>query len=127
MGQNCIGIERILVHHTLYDELFEIFEEKVSRMRVGSVLSSTPEGYISTVDGGAMINGDRFRGLEQSIHEAEEAGAHIIGGKEHKHVYHENGYYFQPTVVGNVDITMEIANQEGEDNFTLLLRALSLY
>ena len=113
MGQNCIGIERILVHASLYDQLFEYFEEKVSRMRVGSVLALSPEGYISTVDGGSMINGDRFEGLEKVIHEAEEAGATIIGGKAYKHVYLENGYYFQPTLIGNVDPSMDIANHEG--------------
>jgi len=112
VGQNCIGVERIIVHASLYDDLFDYFEEKVSRMRVGSVLALSPEGYISTVDGGAMINGDRFRGLEKVIHEAEEGGAQIVGGKEYKHVYLENGYYFTPTLIGNVDSSMEIANHE---------------
>ena len=113
MGQNCIGIERILVHASLYDDLFDYFEDKVTKMRVGSVLARSPEGYISTVDGGAMINPDRFRGLEKVIYEAEEAGAQIVGGKQYNHVYLENGYYFSPTIVGNVDPGMEIANQEG--------------
>ncbi|KAF6764837.1 meiotic sister-chromatid recombination aldehyde dehydrogenase [Ephemerocybe angulata] len=112
MGQNCIGIERILVHSSLYDELFEYFESRVTRMRVGSVMAMSPEGYISTVDGGAMINGDRFAGLEKVLHDAEEAGAHIVGGKTYNHVYLENGYYFAPTIVGNVDPEMEIAKQE---------------
>ncbi|RXW21008.1 hypothetical protein EST38_g4856 [Candolleomyces aberdarensis] len=113
MGQNCIGIERILVHASLYDDLFDYFEDKVTKMRVGSVLARSPEGYISTVDGGAMINPDRFRGLEKVIFDAEEAGAQIVGGaKQYNHVYLENGYYFAPTVVGNVDPEMEIAKQE---------------
>jgi acyl-CoA reductase-like NAD-dependent aldehyde dehydrogenase len=113
MGQNCIGIERILVHTSLYDDLFDYFEDKVSKMRVGSVLARSPEGYITTVDGGAMINPDRFRGLEQVIEDAEEDGAYIVGGKQYNHVYLENGYFFQPTIVGNVDPNMEICKQEG--------------
>ncbi|EAU88201.1 meiotic Sister-Chromatid recombination aldehyde dehydrogenase [Coprinopsis cinerea okayama7 len=112
MGQNCIGIERIIVHSSVYDELWAIFEEKVSRMRVGSVLAQTNEGYIPTVDGGAMINPDRFRGLEKVIHDAEEGGAQVIGGEQYNHVYLENGYYFAPTIVGPVDKSMEIANHE---------------
>lgn len=112
MGQNCIGIERIIVHTSVYDDLWDIFEEKVSKFRVGSVLAPTAEGYISTVDGGAMINADRFRGLEKVIHDAEEGGAQVIGGRQYEHVYLENGYFFTPTVVGPVTRDMEIANVE---------------
>ena len=114
MGQNCIGIERIIVHTSVYDDLWSIFEDKVSKFRVGSVLAPTAEGYISTVDGGAMINADRFRGLEKVIHDAEEGGAQVIGGRQYDHVYLENGYFFAPTLVGPVTKDMEIANIEGK-------------
>nr|BAV14024.1 aldehyde dehydrogenase [Pholiota microspora] len=112
MGQNCIGIERLIVHADQYDDLFSIFRDRVSKMRVGSVVSTAQAGYLHTVDGGSMISGDRFRGLEKLIQDASEGNAYVIGGEEYKHVYHEHGYYFQPTVVGPVDSTMDIANQE---------------
>ncbi|KAF9533521.1 meiotic sister-chromatid recombination aldehyde dehydrogenase [Crepidotus variabilis] len=112
MGQNCIGIERLIVHQDQYDDLFAIFEDRVTRMRVGSVMSTQQAGYLSTVDGGAMVTGDRFAGLEKLIKDATEGGAIAIGGQEYKHTYHENGYYFQPTVLGLVDTSMDIAHQE---------------
>ncbi|CAA7265354.1 unnamed protein product [Cyclocybe aegerita] len=112
MGQNCIGIERIIVHSEQYDELFDIFEEVVSKMRVGSVMAPAQAGYLATVEGGSMISGDRFRGLERLIKDANEGGAIVVGGEEYKHVYHENGYYFRPTVVGLVNDSMDIAHQE---------------
>ncbi|KAF8188356.1 meiotic sister-chromatid recombination aldehyde dehydrogenase [Pholiota molesta] len=115
MGQNCIGIERLIVHSDQYDELFSIFSERVAKMRVGSVMSTAQAGYLHTVDGGSMISGDRFRGLESLIHDASEGNAYVVGGQEYKHVYHEHGYYFQPTVVGPVDSTMAIANHEHHD------------
>ncbi|TFK27419.1 meiotic sister-chromatid recombination aldehyde dehydrogenase [Coprinopsis marcescibilis] len=112
MGQNCIGIERIIVHSSVYDELWSIFEDRVTKLRVGSVLAKSSEGFIATVDGGAMINNERFRGLEKVLDDAEQAGAQVIGGKEYNHVYLENGYFFTPTLVGPVDRSMEIANHE---------------
>ncbi|TRM62678.1 Aldehyde/histidinol dehydrogenase [Schizophyllum amplum] len=112
MGQNCIGIERLIVHSSQYDELEAIFKETASKMRLGSVLAPTQEGYVATIDGGAMIDGDRFQALEALIQDAEEGGANVIGGRQYNHVYLENGYYFQPTVVGPVDNSMEIAQQE---------------
>jgi len=111
MGQNCIGIERLIVHSDQYDDLFQIFEERVSKMRIGSVMSTVQSGYLSTVDGGAMITGDRFRGLEKLIKDANEGGAIVLGGEEMKHPYHD-GYYFKPTVIGLVNDTMDIAHQE---------------
>lgn len=112
MGQNCIGIERLIVHADQYDELFAIFNERVSRMRVGSVMSTIQAGYLTTVEGGAMISGDRFRGLEKLIKDASEGNAYVIGGEAYEHEYHKEGYYFQPTVVGPVDTEMDIANTE---------------
>ncbi|KIY43606.1 Aldedh-domain-containing protein [Fistulina hepatica ATCC 64428] len=112
MGQNCIGIERLLVHQSQYDDLYALFVERVTKLRLGSVLAATPEGYVSTIDSGAMIDGERFEGLERLIIEAEEAGANVIGGKRYEHALLNNGYYFSPTVVGPVDPAMRITQQE---------------
>lgn len=114
MGQNCIGIERLLVHNDQYDDLWEIFSQRVGKMRVGSVMSMQQAGYLATVEGGAMLSNERFRGLEKLIKDANEANAYVIGGEEFKHPYHEHGYYFSPTVVGPVDVSMDIAQQERE-------------
>ncbi|KAG5732734.1 putative aldehyde dehydrogenase-like protein [Termitomyces sp. T112] len=111
-GQNCIGIERMLVHSSQYDELHAIFNERISRLRVGSVLAPSPEGYVSTVDCGSMISSERFRGLERIIQDAGEEGAHVLNGTPYNHAYMENGAYFSPTLVGPVDTGMEIAKQE---------------
>lgn len=114
MGQNCIGIERLIVHSDLYDDLHSLLSERVRKMRPGSVLAQSPEGYVATVEGGAMISGDRFAALEEIIQAANEDGANIEGGKVYKHSYLDNGYYFQPTIVGPVHPEMDIAKQECE-------------
>ncbi|PPR03524.1 hypothetical protein CVT24_007010 [Panaeolus cyanescens] len=112
MGQNCIGIERLIVSTEQYDDLYAIFESVVPKLRIGSVMTTAQGGYVRTIEGGAMLNDDRFRGLEKLIDDAREANAYVIGGKQYHHHDHEHGYYFQPTVVGPVDIKMEIANTE---------------
>lgn len=111
-GQNCIGIERLLVHSSQYDDLHEILSRKISKLRPGSVLSPSTEGYVPTVDCGSMISRERFPGLERIIREAEEAGANVLGGNQYHHVYLENGSYFTPTLVGPVDPEMSIAKEE---------------
>lgn len=112
MGQNCIGIERLIVHSDQYDELHAILSERIGKLRTGSVLARSAEGYVSTIDCGSMISGDRFGGLEKVILDATEGGANVLGGTAQRHVVLENGYYFLPTLVGPVDQTMDIAQQE---------------
>jgi len=113
MGQNCIGIERLLVHSEQYDDLYAIFKERVSKLRVGSVMSPQQAGFMAIVDGGAMISHERFRGIETLINDAVDGNAYLVGGAEFKnHPYHPDGYFFQPTVVGPVDESMEIAQKE---------------
>ena len=113
MGQNCIGIERLIVHADQYDDLYAIFKERVSKLRVGSVMSPQQAGFMSIVDGGAMIDKTRFKGIEHLINEAVEGNAYFVGGSEFKnHPYHPQGYFFQPTVVGPVDKSMGIAQKE---------------
>lgn len=100
------------MHSDQYDELHEMFSEKVKKLRSGSVLAPSTEGYVATIDCGSMISDQRFRGLEKILKDAEEAGALIEGGVQIHHTYLENGYFFAPTVVGPVDSSMEIAQQE---------------
>src|SRR5260221_2056375 len=129
MGQNCIGIERIIVHVDQFDDLFAIFEEHVSKMRVGSVMSVGQAGYVSTVEGGSMICGDRFPAIERLISEAEDAGARVVGGRRYKHPIHNEGYYFQPTIVGHINDASrtEIAQDECKDQlFSISLFIIEL-
>jgi len=113
MGQNCIGIERFIIHTSLYDEFIAEMSERIRKLRVGSVLATSPEGFISVVDGGSMINDTRFDGLEKVIQDAVAMGAHLVtGGSRLRHPYHESGSYFAPTLLGNVSSDMEIAQSE---------------
>jgi len=75
-------------------------------------MAPSPEGYIATIDCGAMINGSRFQELERLINAATEDGATVEGGKRWNHVYLENGTFFMATLVGNVTPDMEIAQGE---------------
>ncbi|KAF8340576.1 Aldehyde/histidinol dehydrogenase [Cantharellus anzutake] len=113
MGQNCIGIERFLVHSSLYEEFMTEMADRVSKLRLGSVLSSSAEGFVSVVDGGSMINNARFDELERLMTDAESLGADVrCGGTRWRNPYSEQGAYFRPTLIGNVNEQMEIARTE---------------
>ncbi|KAH7890007.1 Aldehyde/histidinol dehydrogenase [Phlebopus sp. FC_14] len=121
-GQNCIGIERLIVHTEQFDALFEILTERVQKLRVGSVLAPSREGYINAVDCGSMISNDRFEVLENLVFQAHDAGAQTIGGKRYLHDTSHGNAYFSPTVVADVDSKSRIAQMELFAPIALLIR-----
>ncbi|TCD64319.1 Meiotic Sister-Chromatid recombination aldehyde dehydrogenase [Steccherinum ochraceum] len=112
-GQNCIGIERVLVHSSQYDQVFKALAERAQQLRLGCALSRPTDGLIPVVDCGAMISNDRFDELKALIEAAVNHGAIVeTGGQPWPHPYLENGFFFSPTVIGNVDPNSEIAQRE---------------
>ncbi|OLN97265.1 putative aldehyde dehydrogenase-like protein [Colletotrichum chlorophyti] len=112
-GQNCIGIERIIVTPKLYDQLVAILTPRVQALRLGP-----------GADVGAMISDSSFDRLESLVDKAVQKGARLLaGGKRHIHPEHPKGHYFTPTLLVDVTPDMEIANEECFGPVMTILRA----
>jgi len=115
-GQNCIGIERFIVHRSIYQQFIDIMQPRVAALRCGPSLSSAPgkaDGPIETVDCGSMISSRLFNDLESILSSAEKQGARILaGGKRLDHPVWKSGHYFQPTLIVDVTTDMDIARNE---------------
>lgn len=107
-GQNCIGIERVICVPEAYDELVAILEKRVQNFRLGSDIDQLDE-----IDMGAMISDNRFGQFEELIADAVSKGARLVhGGKPYSHPNYPQGHYFEPTLLVDVDLTMDISQQE---------------
>ncbi|CCM03749.1 uncharacterized protein FIBRA_05895 [Fibroporia radiculosa] len=111
-GQNCIGIERLLVHSSQYDELHAMLVARVKDLRVGSTLSNPNDGFVSTADVGAMISPERVEATELLVRVAKDSGLDVVGGTRYEHPYMEYGSYFHPTLVSPVHPESDIAQRE---------------
>ncbi|KAI0296140.1 Aldehyde/histidinol dehydrogenase [Russula brevipes] len=110
-GQNCIGIERLLVHRDQYDEVYHLILDRARSLRMGGALSA--DGVGTGVDIGSMISRERFQMLQDLIEAAVTQGAHVgMGGRPHNHPYLAHGAFFEPTVIGEVQRDMDIAQHE---------------
>ncbi|ORY51776.1 putative meiotic recombination-related protein [Leucosporidium creatinivorum] len=113
-GQNCIGVERFLVHSSIYSSFITDMTSRVSDLRVGDVLAHAgPEDKSKRIDVGAMVTDRLFDELEGLIAEAVSQGARcLFGGKRIVHEEFPSGHYFAPTLLVDVTPSMRIATQE---------------
>ncbi|KZO93977.1 Aldedh-domain-containing protein [Calocera viscosa TUFC12733] len=113
MGQNCIGIERFIVHESTHDRFVDMMLERVKKLRMGSVLNSTAEGWVSTVDVGSLISHEHAQRMATIVARARDQGATILtGGNVVSHPYAPGGAWFEPTIITGVTEEMDISRQE---------------
>lgn len=89
VGQNCIGVQRLLVHQDVYQEFRRKFVDRTEKYKLGPQLDDT-------TDMGAMISESEARRVESWIQEALDKGATLLtgGGRD--------GTRIPPTVLENV-------------------------
>jgi succinate-semialdehyde dehydrogenase/glutarate-semialdehyde dehydrogenase len=102
-GQACASIERCYVHESVAPEFTKLVVEETRKLRVGP-----PAG--DEIDVGSMTNERQLHIVEDHIQDAVEQGARIeTGGRR---VENTGGWFHEPTVVTNVDHSMELMRDE---------------
>ncbi|OMJ24936.1 putative aldehyde dehydrogenase-like protein [Smittium culicis] len=110
-GQNCIGIERVIVHQDVYDKFINLVKHKIPLIRQGPCLENTTNDH--QIDMGAMVLSSNFSVYGSLISDALQKGAKLItGGKVFNHPEYPYGSYFEPTLLVDVTPNMDIANTE---------------
>ena len=104
-GQSCCGIERIYVHHSLFESFVDAFAALVRRYRVGNPLD--PETDIGPVARSA--HADFVRG---EIAKAVAAGARCLIDPAGFAGARDSGPYLAPQVLVDVDHSMSVMTEE---------------
>ncbi len=94
-GQNCVGVERVVVYESIHDEFLERVVPKVKALRQGNPLASC--GADGKVDCGSMIMPRQLEIVQALVDDAVKKGATLhCGGKVNPGL---NGQFFEPTVL----------------------------
>ncbi|OOF67963.1 aldehyde dehydrogenase [Rodentibacter caecimuris] len=102
-GQVCNCAERIYVHESIKQAFLAKLIEKMQSIRYGNPLLQ------KEVDMGPLINQKGLIKVQRIVEQAVQQGANIVmGGK----TVAGKGYYFEPTIIDNVDNTMTIMRSE---------------
>jgi acyl-CoA reductase-like NAD-dependent aldehyde dehydrogenase len=102
-GQVCISVERVYVEEPVYDEFVRRVTDSVSGLRQG------PPAGPGSVDLGAVIFPPQLDIVEEHVNDAVAKGAKVLTGG---HARREGGRFFEPTVVVDVDHSMELMREE---------------
>jgi acyl-CoA reductase-like NAD-dependent aldehyde dehydrogenase len=107
MGQICNSINRIYVEKEVYDEFLESFIDRTQKLTIADGLKN-PDA-----DLGPMINEAGREKTKKHIKDALDKGARLkYGGEEPKGEKYENGYFFKPTILTNVNHDMIVMTEE---------------
>ncbi len=107
MGQVCNSINRIYVDKAIASRFIEMFVEETRKLSIGNGLKE-PE-----VDLGPMITNEQREHTKEHIKDAMSKRARVLyGGKEPEGDRFKRGFFFEPTVLTNVDHTMLIMQEE---------------
>jgi len=103
-GQVCASGTRLFVQESIYDEFVNRFIEKAQQIRVGNPLDEGTQM-------GPQTSLDQLEKIEYYVGKGIEEGATLLlGGQRNNNI--QNGYYFTPTVFGDVTNDMTIAREE---------------
>jgi len=101
-GQSCCAVERIYVHEKIYDQYVDEFVKEVKTWKMGK---PTDDGIYF----GPLSRKEQGKFLKEQVDEAVQKGAKVLlGGKP----VSGKGFYFEPTVLVNVDHTMNLMREE---------------
>ncbi len=98
-GQNCIGVQRLLIHKDIYDEFRNRFVARTKQYKIGDKLNEE-------TDMGPMITETEAKRVETWVADAVSKGAEVLTGGR------RDGALFEPTVLENLSLKATIHYEE---------------
>ncbi len=98
-GQDCIGVQRLYLHKSIYAQFMQEFVSQTAKYKVGNKLDEA-------TDMGPMITKEEATRVENWVNEAVELGGKLsIGGKR-------EGNFYSPTILENVPKQAKVVQEE---------------
>jgi alpha-ketoglutaric semialdehyde dehydrogenase len=105
-GQRCTAASRVVVHERVYDELQAKLVAAAERMRLGP-------GWEQDTDVGPVINRAALEKIHSYTGIGQDEGAKLLtGGEVATGDGLEQGFFYRPTIFGDVEPGMRIAQEE---------------
>jgi acyl-CoA reductase-like NAD-dependent aldehyde dehydrogenase len=105
-GQRCTATSRIILQKGIYDEFTRRLVDRARKLKIGN-------GLDETTDMGPAVNKAQLETDLQYIQIGKNEGARLLcGGNRLDHGDYKYGWFLEPTIFGDVDRRMRIAQEE---------------
>src|SRR5579863_6230153 len=105
-GQRCTAASRVAVHKKVYKEFLDRFADRVKALRLG-------DGLDPKTEMGPVINETQLQTVMKYVEIGKNEGAKIVtGGHRAESGGLANGWFHEPTIFGDADPHMRIAQEE---------------
>lgn len=103
-GENCTAVTRLLLHENIYDKFLSKFIKRVKKIRIGDPLRDDTEL-------GSVISREHFDSVKSYFQKGKNEGGKVLSGGKRPRKF-KKGYFFEPTVIADVDPKATIACEE---------------
>lgn len=103
-GQDCTAVTRILVDKCIADQATQAIVEAVKQIKIGMPFNSSTQM-------GPLVSAAQLETVTGFVERAKAAGAKILTGGRQPAGF-DTGFFFEPTVITNVDQKAEIVQKE---------------
>jgi len=102
MGQTCVCSNRFLVQDGVYDAFAEKLKQAMAQLKLGS-------GFTPDTTQGPLIDRNALDKVQRLVADAVQKGAKVLMGGQPSGL---GGTYYEPTLLSDVQATMQIAQEE---------------
>jgi len=119
-GQRCTAASRVVVHENVYDDFLQQFASRASALRVG-------DGLDERMQVGPSVSESQLQTVMKYVEIGRGEGARLVtGGNRLTSGPHARGWFHEPTIFGDVDPSMRIAQEEIFGPVVSVMRCRSL-
>jgi acyl-CoA reductase-like NAD-dependent aldehyde dehydrogenase len=105
-GQSCGSTTRLFLHESVHDEVLEKLTRRLQAIRIGHPLDAETEM-------GCLVSQAQYDKVTSYIDKGREDGARLVtGGGKPQDPALQDGFFVEPTVFADVDMSMRIAREE---------------
>lgn len=105
-GQRCTATSRLIVHEKVYDKFLSMLIDRTGKLRLG-------DGLKQETEVGPLVNQGQVETVDRYVKIGTEEGAKVLtGGKRATGDGLAKGWFYEPTILGDVTASMRVATEE---------------